>query len=168
MPAETKLIAQTDIEAEQRKLSFLLMKLLFRIYNKKRLQIDYEPPVVTAYTPDETRLYDIWHEVYTEKTSYWIRVQHGDGRLIEFGRDAGDGTFFSDDEYNYLEVLYELRERHGKEELNTKTMSAMRELQNKNTKIALSKVTGWSQERIEVLKYLKGVLGGYKRGGGDI
>ena len=154
-----------DIAAEQRDLSVLLCKLLYNIYKKNRLEIEqYDPSVVTAYTTDETRLYDIWRETFYDKTTYWLRVQNGERRLIEFGRFSNDGTCFSDDEYNYLEALYNLRGRgnyekkQGLTETAIKTKLALANLESQKTKPDLKSFDAWNEDRIKVLVYLKGFL----------
>lgn len=150
-----------DIVTEQHELSMLLMKLLLGIYLKIKLEIvDDTPTSVTAYTPDDVRLYDIFCETYEGTTKYWIRVQNGERRLIEFGRRENDGAFFSDEEFNYLGALYNLRQRYNLSQYPWgKDMPAtLANLKSQKPKPDLERFDAWSKERIEVIKYLKDVL----------
>lgn len=152
-----------DIATEQRDLSVLLCKLLYTIYKKNHLEIDRDDQsVVTAYTPDETHLYDIWRETYYDTTTYWLKVQNGERQMIEFGRRPNDGVCFSTHEHNYLEALYNLRTRQpyvkkGKKTDTTaiKTKLALANLENEKPKPDLKSFEAWDEKRIKVLLYLK-------------
>lgn len=179
--AENQQLTQQDIiTAEQQELSMLLLKLLYKIYTKKSLEIDAEePPVVTAYyapteeqtkkqksLPSKMRLYDIWCETYSDTNHYWLRVQDGTRRLVEFGRFQNDGTFFSDNDYDYLAALYDLRTRPNsikntqQQSLSNKTKLALKELENQKPKPDLHNFTAWDESRINVLLHLKDILRG--------
>lgn len=150
-----------DIVAEQHELSMLLMKLLFDVYLKINVEVDIDGmPVITTYLPDQTHLYDIFCETDSGIPRYWIRVQNGDRRLIEFGRRANDGTFFSNEEFNYLGALYNLRQRYNLSQYPWgKSMPAtLAHLKSQKPKPDLRSFDAWSEERIAVLKYLKEVL----------
>ena len=164
MTKKKQLNKTKDIAAEQRDLSVLLCKMLYTIYKKRTLEIDSdEPSVVTAYAPDETHLYDIWRETFADTTNYWLRVQNGERRMIEFGRFSNDGTCFSNDGHNYLEALYNLRQRqyyikHDKSDGTIKTKLALANLENQKPKPDLKSFDAWNEDRMKVFAYLKGLL----------
>jgi len=158
-----------NITTEQADLSMLLMKLLFQVYKKINLDFESGNSVVSAYMPDGMRLYDIWQEtqLFTHTQKYWIRVQNGDRRLVEFGRHANDGTFFSDQEYNYLGALYNIREkskyRKKKASKNPNADAAyltLSYLTHKKPQIKpnLKSFEAWNEDRMQVLSYLKQIL----------
>ena len=150
-----------DIATEQHDLSMLLCKLLYTVYKRVDLDIEQDgSSVVSAYAPEETHLYDIWCEKIYDQTSYWIRVQNGERRMVEFGRRSNDGTSFSDQEHNYLEALYNLRRRKNyvkrkQSETAIKTKLALSDLENKTPRPDLKSFDAWGEERIKVLLYLK-------------
>lgn len=164
---------------EQRDLSMLLLKLLYEIYNKIDLEIDCDEDtaVVSAYyvipkdtrsseeahLPTKMRLYDIWHETYSDKTQYWLRVQNGNRQMVEFGRFQNDGTCFSDNEYDYLEALYNLPQRTCVEKRSlavpsAKTRAALSTLKHTKAKPNLKSTEAWNKTRMAVFPYLKNVL----------
>ena len=115
------------------------------------------------------RLYDIWQESepLTNTQTYWIRVQNGDRRLVEFGRHANDGTFFSDQEYDYLRALYNIREtsKYQKQKAfkNPNTATAYRTLsclthKKPQPRPNLKRFDAWNEDRMQVLLYLKQIL----------
>lgn len=149
-----------DIVTEQHELSMLLLKLLVKISKTQGLQYEHDDPsVVSAFTKNNMRLYDIWHEcdIVNKTETYWIRVQNGERRLVEFGRRANDGTFFNDDQYNYLAALYEWRQPCTNKKDNTPVFVklAIENLKSKPARPCLANSEAWSDERIQVLKYLK-------------
>lgn len=173
-PAEQKSTAE-----EQQDLSMLLLKLLYKIYKKIDLEIDCDDPlVVSAYytpqhdyrspekkhLPEKMRLYDIFCETYSDKTHYWIRVQNGDRQMVEFGRFQNDGTCFSNNEFNYLEALYSLRQRtHYTTKKSFSKMpdtirSALANLEDSKAKPDLTSTAVWNEMRMSVFPYLKQVL----------
>ena len=158
-------IEAKDTSAEQRDLSLLLCKMLYTIYKKQLLEIDTDnPSVVTAYTTDETRLYDIWRETFYDKTTYWLRVQNGERRMVEFGRFPNDGTIFNNNEHDYLEALYNLRKRRNyvkkrkPTETAIKTKLALVNLESQKPTPDLNSFDAWNEDRMKVLIYLKGLL----------
>ena len=161
MPKNKTLIQ--NITAEQQDLSVLLCKLLYKIYKRTNLEIVRDDPtVVTAYTPDQMRLYDIWRE---NPTDYWIRVQDGERHLIDFGRTPNDGTFLFTQEYNYIKALYGLEERryHNKPDVYIPNISvqdklALADLENQTPQPNLKSLDAWGAERMKVLSYLKSLL----------
>jgi hypothetical protein len=164
MPMNKTLIQ--NITAEQQDLSVLLCKLLYKIYKRTNLEIVRDnPTVVTAYTPDQMRLYDIWRETFSDTTKYWIRVQNGERHLIDFGHASNDGTFLITQEYNYIKALYGLEERkyHNKSDVYIPDISvqdklALANLENQTPKPNLKSVDAWGAERMKVLLYLKSLL----------
>ena len=165
-----KLKDTKDITTEQAELSMLLMKLLFQANKKFKLEFEFDTSsVVSAFTPDGLRLYDIWQEKEntTAPRKYWIRVQNGERRLVEFGRHTNDGTFFSDQEYNYLWALYNIRGipkyKKKKESKNPNTDAAYRALsylthKKPQSKPNLKSFEAWNEDRMQVLSYLKQIL----------
>lgn len=166
-----KLTKQKDTLTEQHDLSMLLIKLLFQINNKFNLQFEsYDTSVVSAYTPDGMRLYDIWQEgdTFTDTQTYWIRVQNGERRLVEFGRHSNDGTFFNDQEHNYLWALYNMRRtpKYRKKKITAQvqnTDAAYRTLsylthKKPQPKPNLKSFEAWNEDRMQVLSYLKQIL----------
>lgn len=155
-----------NITAEQQDLSVLLCKLLYKIYKRTNLEIVRDDPaVVTAYTPDQMRLYDIWRETFSDTTKYWIRVQNGERHLIDFGHASNDGTFLITQEYNYIKALYGLEEHkyHNKSDVYIPDISvqdklALANLENQTPKPNLKSVDAWGAERMKVLSYLRGLL----------
>ena len=164
MTKKKQLNQTKDTSTEQHDLSVLLCKMLYTIYKKQTLEIDNDnPSVVTAYAPDETHLYDIWRETFADTTNYWLRVQNGERRMIEFGRSSNDGTCFSNEGYNYLEALYNLRERphytkHDVSDGTVKTKMALASLANQKPKPDLNSFDAWNEDRMKVFAYLKGLL----------
>ena len=165
-----KLNEQKNATKEQLDLSILLMKLLFQAHKKFNLEFESDnSSVVSAFTPDGTRLYDVWQETnpFTDTQTYWIRVQNGERRLVEFGRHANDGTFFSDQEHNYLRALYNMRKKNQykrkKESKNPNINAAYRAFsyltqKKPQPKPDLTKSDAWNQERMQVLLYLTQIL----------
>ena len=165
-----KLKEPKDITTEQQDLSMLLVKLLFQIHNKFNLHYESDnSSVISASTSDGMHLYDIWQESvpFTDSQTYWIRVQNGKRRLIEFGRHANDGTFFSDQEYNYLRALYNIRGKSQykkkKASKNPNTDAAYRTLsylthKKPQPKPNLKSFEAWTEDRMQVLSYLKQIL----------
>ena len=179
MLKQDKLAEPKSTEEEQQDLSMLLLKLLYEIYKKIDLDIDCdEDYVVSAYytrptdprssekspLPSKMRLYDIWCETYSDRTKYWIRVQNGNRQMIDFGRFKNDGTCFSDNEFNYLEALYNLRQRphytvkKKSSGLSAKTRLALANLEDKKAKPDLHSTDVWNETRMAVFPYLKQVL----------
>ncbi len=179
MPKPDKHKEPKSIAEEQQDLSILLLKMLYKIYNKIDLDIDcdedsvvsayYTPPTDTrpdqnARLPQKMHLYDIWCETYSGKTQYWLRVQNGNRQMIDFGRFQNDGTCFSDNEFNYLEALYNLRQRPRytiKKKslgLSAKTRSALANLEVKKARPKLKSTEVWNETRMLVFPYLKQVL----------
>lgn len=169
MPKEKTSIQ--NITAEQQDLSVLLCKLLYKIYKRTDLEIVRDgSKVVTAYTPDQMRLYDIWCETFSDTTKYWIRVQNGERHLIDFGRAPNDGTFLITQEYNYIKALYGLEEHkyYNKADVYIPDISvqdklALANLEKQTPKPNLKKPDAWGAERIKVLSYLKGLLRNNKK-----
>lgn len=166
-----KLNEQKNTTKEQLDLSILLMKLLFQAHKKFNLEFESDnSSVVSAFTPDGTRLYDIWQETnpFTDTQTYWIRVQNGERRLVEFGRHANDGTFFSDQEHNYLWALYNMRRtpKYRKKKITAQvqnTNAAYRTLsylthKKPQSKPNLKSFEAWNEDRMQVLSYLKQIL----------
>lgn len=159
-----------DINKEQQDLSMLLVKLLFQAHKKFELEFEFDDlSVVSAFTPDGMRLYDIWQEKgnITTPQTYWIRVQNGDRRLVEFGRHTNDGTFFNDQEHNYLHALYNIRgiSKYKKQKAfkNPNTATAYRTLSHLTHKKPqpspnLKRFDAWNEDRMQVLLYLKQIL----------
>ena len=164
---------------EQQDLSMLLLRLLYEIYKKIDLDIDcdedsvvsayYTPPAdarsdAAAHLPSKMRLYDIWCETYSNKTHYWIRVQNGNRQMIDFGRFQNDGTCFCADGFDYIEALYNLRQRPRyatkkiSSGLSTKTRLALANLEGKKAKPNLKSTATWNETRMAVFPYLKQVL----------
>ena len=115
---------------------------------------------MTAYTADGMRLYDIWREgdASSDTAKYWIRVQNGERKLVEFGRQPDDGTFFDDKKCNYLRMLYNMRGSYSFTILNNplsqksdKTNQELQNLNRENPKPDLKNFEAWD----EVLLYLK-------------
>ena len=179
MPKPNIFTEPKSIAEEEKDLSMLLLKLLYEIYKKVDLEIDSdEDYVVSAYytrptdprssekspLPSKMRLYDIWCETYSDRTKYWIRVQNGNRQMIDFGRFQNDGTCFSDEEFNYLEALYNLRQRPryviktNPSGLSAKTRLALANLEDKKAKPDLNSTDVWNETRMEVFPYLKQVL----------
>lgn len=170
-----------DTITQQRELSMLTLQKLYEAYKTLNIRVDFnDDRCVAVYylSPEqisvekipllkkdiqsqEVRLFDIYHENYSNKDTYWIRIQNGDRRLTSFN----DEKFFgSDDKYDYLSAFfYKLQhptesKKAAKSPQSIISRAALTELENKQFPHNTSEYTAWDTEYKKPLNYLQQIL----------
>lgn len=134
----------TQKRAEKRRLKHTVPSKGDDYYEQKMERLSEDESERTPL-PEKTCLYTIYREQYYDTVKYYIRVQHGDRRMMEFGRfNNPDGSinnaYFINGNINYLEALFNLRHRPKTETAvqpeKTKKESAKKSPKSKQAQLA--------------------------------